>query len=75
MSRPDADPIVLRYRGPARGGSPARDLTRSEVRRITYRRKFAEEGRRPTEVTPDDIRRVTASLVASGSYTRAKKES
>lgn len=75
MSLRDPLAVALRYRGPKRGGAPARDLTRADVHRIAYRRKFAEEGRRPTEVTADDIRRTTTDLVNGGSYTRAKKES
>jgi hypothetical protein len=75
MPLPNGTDVVLRYVGPARGGAPARDLTRSEVHRIAYRRKFSQEGRRPTEITADDIRRTTTSLVGSGSYTRVKKES
>jgi hypothetical protein len=74
MSRAD---VVLLFVGPRVSGAPARDLRHSDIERIAYRRAFAKtaaDGVRPPRPTSEDIRSVTADLVARGRYRKPPKE-
>lgn len=74
---PPNDPVLLRYVGPPVTGAPARNLRRSDLERIAYRRRLAEsasDGVRPSSVSNADVNAAIAELTARGRYKPMKSK-